>query len=150
MKIWVDGDACPAVIRDILCKAAERKAIMVSFVANQALPVPRSRWIRSIQVARGFDAADNEIVARVNAGDLVITADIPLASDVIGKGARVISPRGEVYDADNIRARLTMRDFMESMRASGEDSGGPPPLNQADRKTFAGHLDKWLQTAGNR
>lgn len=145
MKIWVDGDACPVVIKDVLCKAAERKAVMVTFVANQALAVPRSKWIRSIQVASGYDAADNEIVARLDAGDLVITADIPLASDAIGKGALVISPRGEIYDADNIRARLTMRDFMESMRASGVDSGGPPPLSQADRKTFAGHLDKWLQ-----
>lgn len=149
MKIWVDGDACPVVIRDVLCKAAERKAIMVTFVANQALPVPRSKWIRSIQVASGYDVADNEIVARLDAGDLVITGDIPLASDAIGKGAMVISPRGEIYDADNIRARLTMRDFMESMRASGVDSGGPPPLGQADRKTFAGHLDKWLQKAVN-
>jgi uncharacterized protein YaiI (UPF0178 family) len=134
MKIWVDGDACPVVIRDVLCKAAERKAIMVTFVANQALPVPRSKWIRSIQVASGYDAADNEIVARLDAGDLVITGDIPLASDAIGKGAMVISPRG---------------DFMESMRASGVDSGGPPPLSQADRKTFAAHLDKWLQKAVN-
>ena len=149
MKIWVDADACPVVIRDILCKAAERKAIMVTFVANQAVPVPRSKWIKSIRVASGYDAADDEIVVRLDAGDLVITSDIPLASDAIEKGAMVISPRGEIYDADNIRARLTMRDFMESLRASGVDSGGPPPLSQADRKTFAGHLDKWLQKVVN-
>ncbi|MCP4433070.1 MAG: YaiI/YqxD family protein [Gammaproteobacteria bacterium] len=145
MKIWVDGDACPVVIRDVLCKAAERTATTTTFVANQAVPIPRSKCIRSIQVASGYDAADNEIVARLEAGDLVITSDIPLASDAIEKGAMVLSPRGEIYDADNIRARLTMRDFMESLRASGVDSGGPPPLSQADRKTFAGHLDKWLQ-----
>lgn len=150
MKIWVDGDACPVVIRDILCKAAEREAVKVTFVANQALPVPRSKWIRSIQVATGYDAADSEIVARLGAGDLVVTSDIPLASDAIDKGAAVVSPRGEIYNRDNIRARLTMRDFMESMRASGVDAGGPAPLSQADRKNFAGHLDKWLRKAAKR
>ena len=145
MKIWVDGDACPVVIKDILCKAAERTGIVTTFVANQSLSLPSQKTIKFLQVASGYDAADNEIVRRLDAGDLVITSDIPLASDAIEKGAVVLSPRGEVYDADNIRARLTMRDFMESLRASGVDSGGPPPLNQADRKIFAGHLDKWLQ-----
>lgn len=145
MKIWVDGDACPVVIRDILCKAAERTGIITTFIANQPLPLPLLKTIKFLQVASGYDAADNEIVGRLDSGDLVITSDIPLASDAIEKGAMVLSPRGEVYDADNIRARLTMRDFMESLRASGVDSGGPPPLSQADRKTFAGHLDRWLQ-----
>ncbi len=148
MKIWVDGDACPVVIRDILCKAAERTGIITTFVANQPLPLPSLKTLRFHQVASGYDAADNEIVRRLSPGDLVITGDIPLASDAIEKGALALSPRGEVYDADNIRARLTMRDFMESLRASGIDSGGPAPLSQADRKTFAGHLDRWLQKAG--
>lgn len=145
MKIWVDGDACPVVIKDILCKAAERTGIVTTFVANQSLSLPSQKTIKFLQVASGYDAADNEIVRRLDAGDLVITSDIPLASDAIEKGALVLSPRGEVYDADNIRARLTMRDFMESLRASGVDSGGPAPLSQADRKTFADHLDRWLQ-----
>lgn len=147
MKIWVDADACPVVIRDILYKAANRTEVMTTFVANQALPVPPSKWIKSIQVASGFDAADNEIVRRLDAGDLVITSDIPLASEAIDKAATALSPRGELYTADNIRARLTMRDFMESLRASGIDSGGPPALNQSDRKAFADHLDKWLRSA---
>ena len=145
MKIWVDGDACPVVIREILCKAAERTGIITTFVANQPLPLPPLKTIKFHQVAAGYDAADNEIVRRLSPGDLVITGDIPLASEAIEKGALALSPRGEVYDADNIRARLTMRDFMESLRASGVDSGGPAPLSQADRKTFADHLDRWLQ-----
>ncbi len=149
MKIWVDGDACPVVIREILCKAAERTGITTTFIANQRLPLPSLKSIKSLQVASGYDAADHEIVRRLDAGDLVITSDIPLAADAIDKAAMVLSPRGEVYDVDNIRARLTMRDFMESLRASGVDSGGPPPLSQADRKTFAGHLDRWLQKVGN-
>jgi len=119
------------------------------FIANQRLPLPSLKSIKSLQVASGYDAADHEIVRRLDAGDLVITSDIPLAADAIDKAAMVLSPRGEVYDVDNIRARLTMRDFMESLRASGVDSGGPPPLSQADRKTFAGHLDRWLQKVGN-
>lgn len=147
MKIWVDADACPVVIRDILYKAANRTNVMTTFVANQAFSVPPSKWIKSIQVASGFDAADNEIVRRLDTGDLVITSDIPLASDAIEKGALVLSPRGESYTADNIRARLTMRDFMESLRASGIDSGGPPALNQSDRKAFADQLDKLLRRA---
>ncbi len=150
MYIWVDADACPVVIRDILCRAAERKGIIVTFIANQAVPVPRSKWIKSIRVASGFDVADNEIVARLEEGDLVITGDIPMAADAIEKGAVVLSPRGENYNADNIRERLTMRDFMESLRASGVDSGGPPPLSQADRKAFAGKLDKLLHETTHR
>ena len=150
MNIWVDADACPVVIRDILCKAADRTGTPVTFVANQRTPIPRSKWIKSIQVASGYDAADNEIVARLGEGDLVITSDIPMASEAIEKGALVLSPRGEKYHADNIRERLTMRDFMESLRASGVDSGGPPPLSMADRKAFAGQLDKWLQNTSGR
>lgn len=147
MKIWVDADACPVVIRDILYKAANRTNVMTTFVANQAIPVPPSKWIKAIRVASGFDAADNEIVRRLDAGDLVITSDIPLASEAIEKGATALSPRGELYTLDNIRARLTMRDFMESLRASGIDSGGPPALKQSDRKAFADHLDRWLRKA---
>ena len=144
MKIWVDADACPVVIKDILYRAAERTEIQLTLVANQAVNVPRSRHINFIRVASGFDVADNEIVNRMNAGDLVITADIPLASDVIEKGGLALSPRGELYTANNIKSRLNMRDFMETLRSSGIDTGGPPALNQSDRKAFADHLDKIL------
>jgi len=144
MKIWVDGDACPVVIRDILCKAADRTTTLTTFVANQPLPLPKSKWIRFLQVSAGYDVADNEIVRRLETGDLVITGDIPLAAEVIEKGGLAVTSRGEVFTADNIRARLTMRDFMESLRASGVDSGGPAALNQKDRKTFADYLDKVL------
>ena len=144
MKIWVDADACPVVIKDILYRAAERTEIQVTLVANQAVNVPRSRHINFIRVASGFDVADNEIVNRMNAGDLVVTADIPLASDVIEKGGLALSPRGELYTANNIKSRLNMRDFMETLRSSGIDTGGPPALNQGDRKAFADHLDKIL------
>ena len=144
MKIWVDADACPVVIKDILYRAAERTKIQLTLVANQAVNIPRSRHINSIRVASGFDVADNEIVNRMNAGDLVVTADIPLASDVIEKGGLALSPRGELYTASNIKSRLNMRDFMETLRASGVDTGGPPALNQSDRKAFADHLDKIL------
>jgi uncharacterized protein YaiI (UPF0178 family) len=145
MKIWVDADACPVVIRDIIYKAAERTGIVASLVANQYLQTPPSKWIKFIQVASGFDAADNEIVRRLEAGDLVITSDIPLAAEAIEKSAVVLSPRGELYTTENIRQRLTMRDFMESLRASGIDSGGPPAMNHADRKSFADHLDRILR-----
>lgn len=144
MKIWVDADACPVVIKDILYRAAERTGIQLTLVANQAITVPRSRYINFIRVASGFDVADNEVVNRMNAGDLVITADIPLASDVIDKGGLALSPRGELYTANNIKSRLNMRDFMETLRASGVDTGGPPALSQSDRKAFADHLDKIL------
>ncbi len=142
MKIWVDGDACPVVIRDILCKAAERVSTVTTFVANQPLPLPASKWVKFIQVRAGFDVADNEIVQRLTVGDLVITSDIPLAAEAIEKGGLALSPRGEIFTADNISARLTMRDFMESLRASGVDSGGPAPLSQRDRKNFADCLDR--------
>jgi len=144
MKIWIDADACPVVIKDILFRAAERTGLHLTLVANQALAVPRSRLIKSIQVAPGYDAADNEIVKRINPGDLVITSDIPLAAEIIEKQAIALSPRGELYTADNIKNRLTMRDFMDSLRSSGIDTGGPPALNQADRKAFADQLDKLL------
>lgn len=144
MKIWVDADACPVVIKEILFRAAERVGMQVTLVANQPVRVPPSRYIQFIQVPPGFDVADNEIVKRLDAGDLVITSDIPLAAEVIEKAGRALSPRGELYTTDNIKARLNMRDFMESLRSSGVDTGGPPPLNQSDRKSFADHLDKLL------
>ena len=147
MKIWVDADACPVVIKEILFKAAERTGVQLTLVANQAVRVPPSRYIKTIRVAPGFDVADNEIVKRLEAGDLVITGDIPLAAEVIEKGGIALNPRGELYSADNIRARLNMRDFMDTMRSSGMQSGGPPPLNNQDKQQFANQLDKLLAKA---
>lgn len=144
MKIWVDADACPVVIKDILFKAAERTGVETTLVVNQAIRVPPSRFIHSIQVASGFDVADNEIVDRTEPGDLVITGDIPLAADVIEKGGLALSPRGEKFTTENIKARLNIRDFMDTLRGSGIDTGGPPALNQNDRKLFADHLDRIL------
>lgn len=144
MTIWVDADACPRSVREILFRAAERRAVQVTLVANQAIEIPRSRHVRMLQVARGFDVADNEITARIVPHDLVITADIPLAADVIGKGAQVVSPRGERLTEQNIGERLNMRDFMDTMRASGLAGGGPPPLSRADRQAFANALDSYL------
>jgi len=143
-SIWVDADACPGVIKEILFRAATRTGVAVTLVANQALRIPRIPSVRVVQVASGFDVADAEIVKRVAAGDLVVTADIPLAADVIGKGGEALNPRGERYSPDTIRGVLAMRDFMDTMRASGNVVGGPPPLTQADRNAFAGHLDAWL------
>ncbi|MCH8552650.1 MAG: YaiI/YqxD family protein [Natronospirillum sp.] len=148
MKIWVDADACPNVIREILFRAAGRWKVEVTLVANQPQRTPNSPWINAIQVAQGFDVADNEIVQRLSAGDLVITADIPLAAEVIEKGGTALNPRGERYTEQNIRARLNMRDFMETLRSSGVQTGGPPTLNQSDRKRFADQLDRFL--AGHR
>lgn len=145
--IWVDADACPVVIKDILFRAAERTGLQLTLVANQPLKVPRRDNIRAVQVEKGFDVADNEIVRRASDGDLVITSDIPLAAEVIEKGARALSPRGEMYTADNIGARLNMRDFLDTMRASGVDTGGSPPLSQTDRMEFANRLDRWLARA---
>jgi len=150
MKIWVDADACPVVIKDILYRAAERTGLHLILVANQSVQIPRSRYVSFIRVASGFDVADNEIVKRLNAGDLVITSDIPLAAEVIEKGGLALSPRGELYTANNIKARLNMRDFMDTLRASGIDTGGPPALNQSDRKSFADHLDKLLVKHANK
>ena len=137
MHIWVDADACPLVIKEILYRAAERLEIPLTLVANKLLGVPRSSWIRSIQVSRGFDVADNEIARRLEKGDLVITADIPLAADVIGRGGHALNPRGEFYSPDNIRERLATRDFMEKLRETGVQTGGPAPLDNTDRKRFA-------------
>lgn len=144
MKIWVDADACPVVIRDILFRAAKRTRTMMTFVANQPVQVPASPYIRTVRVAPGFDVADNEIVRRVDAGDLVITADIPLAAEVIAKGGHALNPRGELYTTENIRGRLNMRDFLDTMRASGVNTGGPPALSHRDRQDFANNLDRLL------
>lgn len=144
MPIWVDADACPKVIKEVLYRAAERSQTELILVANQPLTVPPSRFIRTLRVAAGFDVADNEIVQRVSADDLVITADIPLAAEVLAKGAAALNPRGERYSEATIRERLTMRDFMDTLRASGVQTGGPATLNQRDRQQFAAELDKWL------
>ena len=144
MKIWVDADACPLAIREILFKAARRTSTHLVLVANQPVRTPNSEFIRSVQVSRGFDVADNEIVERLTAGDLVITSDIPLAAEVIDKGGLALSPRGELHTTENIRARLNMRDFLDTMRASGIDTGGPAAFSQRDRQAFANNLDKIL------
>lgn len=144
MNLWVDADACPVVIKEILFRAAERTKTEVILVANQSISVPPSRYIKTQRVSAGFDVADNEIVKQVQSGDLVITGDIPLASEVIDKGALALSPRGELFTSENIKARLNMRDFLETMRSSGMQSGGPPPLSQSDRQEFANHLDRIL------
>ncbi|MEE9232501.1 MAG: YaiI/YqxD family protein [Nitrospirales bacterium] len=144
MPIWVDADACPKVIKEILYRAAERTAVPVTLVANRLLHTPSSPYISALQVADGFDVADSEIVKRLEAGDLVITADIPLAAEVIAKGGHALDPRGEMHSADTIQARLTMRDFMDTLRASGVDTGGPSALSQRDRQLFAKHLDHYL------
>jgi len=144
MKIWVDADACPVVIKEILYRAAERTGVKLTLVANQALQIPNSDHIDTLQVPRGFDVADDEIVKRLSAGDLVITSDIPLAAEVIDKGGHALSPRGELHTTENIRARLNMRDFLDTMRASGADTGGPPALSQRDRQQFANNLDRFL------
>ncbi len=144
MKIWVDADACPVVIKEILFRAAERTRLSLTLVANQAVHTPPSRYIKMIQVGSGFDVADNEIVKRMTPGDLVITSDIPLAAEVIEKEGIALNPRGELYTTDNIKNRLTMRDLMDTLRSSGIDTGGPSALNQGDRKAFANQLDKLL------
>ncbi len=144
MKIWVDADACPSAIKEILFRAAVRTKINTTLVANHAMRVPPSPYIGFIQVTHGFDVADNEIVKRLNAGDLVITGDIPLAAEVIEKGGHALNPRGELYTIENIKARLTMRDFMDSLRSSGVNTGGPSSLSQANRQDFANQLDKLL------
>ncbi|TAN70907.1 MAG: YaiI/YqxD family protein [Methylobacter sp.] len=144
MRIWVDADACPNVIKDILFRLAERKQLSLTLVANQSLTVPPSKVIRAVQVSGGFDVADNYIVAHIQEGDLVITADIPLAAEVIAKHAHALNPRGELYTKENIRERLAMRDFMEEMRSAGQTSGGPPPLGQRDKQEFANALDRFL------
>lgn len=144
MHIWVDADACPVVIKEILFKAAQRTQLPMTLVANHAMRVPPAENIQFIQVTQGFDVADNEIVNRLEPTDLVITADIPLAAEVVAKGATALNPRGQLYTESNIRARLNMRDFMENLRSSGINVGGPPKLNQNDRQSFANELDRLL------
>ncbi len=148
MKIWVDADACPNPIKDILFRAAERCGIALTLVANHDIRVAPSRHISFLRVAAGFDAADSEIVKRLEAGDLVVTGDIPLAAEVIERQAQALSPRGELFTSDNIRARLSMRDLMESLRSSGIDTGGQAPLGHGDRKAFADQLDRILSRQG--
>lgn len=147
MKIWVDADACPKPIRETIVKAAERTQIPCTFVANHVIPLPKRLNISMLQVESGFDVADNEIAKRVEANDLVITSDIPLANDVIEKKAIALSPRGELFTTDNIKSRLNIRDFMDTMRSSGIQTGGPSALSQADKRAFAGHLDRILSKA---
>ncbi len=142
MKIWIDGDACPNAIKDILFRAAQRTGISLTLIANHIVKVPPSRHISFLRVASGFDVADNEIVKRLAPGDLVITGDIPLAAEIIENQGQALNPRGELYTRDNIKARLVMRDLMESLRSSGIESGGQAPLNHGDRKAFADQLDK--------
>lgn len=146
MKIWVDADSCPVVIKEILFRAANRAQITTILVANHAMRIPPSEWIKFQQVQAGFDVADNKIVQQIKAGDLLICADIPLASEAIEKGATVISPRGERYTLSNIKARLTMRDFMQDLRDSGVETGGQKPFNQADRQSFANELDRFINS----
>jgi uncharacterized protein YaiI (UPF0178 family) len=147
VKIWVDADACPVVIKEILYRAAKRTSTEMTLVANQPLSVPPSPLIKTIQVSSGFDVADNEIVRRSEAGDLVITADIPLAAEIIEKGAHALNPRGELYTTENIKARLNMRDFMDTLRGSGIQTGGPKEFSQSDRQAFANALDRLLAKA---
>jgi uncharacterized protein YaiI (UPF0178 family) len=144
MKIWVDADACPNVIKDILFRAAQRVQISTILVANQLIKTPPSRYISKVQVRAGFDEADKYIAEAIEQGDLVITADIPLASQVIDKGGHALNPRGELYSRDNIRQRLSLRNFMEELRSSGVNTGGPPSLSQSDRQAFANELDRFL------
>ena len=145
MKVWVDADACPVVVKEMLFRAAARTGVQLTLVANQPLSTPASANIQSLQVPKGFDVADDEIVKRVTAGDLVITSDIPLAADVIAKGGHALSPRGEMHTKENIGARLNMRDFLDTMRSSGvEMSGGPAAFSQRDKQTFANNLDRFL------
>lgn len=144
MRIWVDADSCPVVIKEILFRAAERTGIMTTLVANHPLRIPPSPHINFVRVPAGLDVADNEIVTQMQSGDLVITADIPLAAEVVEQGGAALNPRGEFYSIENIRSRLAMRDFMDSLRASGIDTGGPPPLSKNDHQKFANRLDSFL------
>jgi hypothetical protein len=144
MRIWVDADACPAVIKAILFRAAERTGVALTLVANRPLRIPSLRAVTFIQVAAGLDVADNEIVKRLAVGDLVITSDIPLAAAAVGKGGYALNPRGELYSEDNVKAHLDMRNFMDNLRGCGIETGGPPALSQRDRQSFANNLDKLL------
>jgi uncharacterized protein YaiI (UPF0178 family) len=144
MKIWVDADACPVVIKEILFRAAERTGVELTLIANHPIKVPSLKQINFLQVMSGFDVADNEIIARVSDNDLIITSDIPLAAEVIEKGCLALSPRGELFTKHNIKVKLNMRDFMDMMRSSVQESGGPAAMNNNDRKSFADQLDRWL------
>jgi uncharacterized protein YaiI (UPF0178 family) len=144
--IWVDADACPVPIKEMLFKAAARTGMSLTLIANHSMRVPSGDNIRFILVPKGYDVADNRLTAEVTSGDLVVTSDIPLAAELIEKGAEVVNPRGDIYSVENIKARLTMRDFMETMRASGVQSGGPAPLSAKDRQKFAGVLDRYCQS----
>ena len=144
MKIWVDADACPNVVKEILFRVAARAKVDVILVANKSLATPPSAFIKSIRVSAGFDVADNYIVQEIEAGDLIITADIPLAAEVIEKGGHALNPRGELYSTETIKQKLVMRDLMDELRGSGEMTGGPPPLNQRDRREFANQLDRFV------
>lgn len=144
MSIWVDADACPGVIKDILYRAADRAALQLTLVANRALQIPRSPWIRMVQVPGGFDVADHHIVAAATGGDLVITADIPLAAAVVAKGATALNPRGELYTRDNVQGLLDMRNFMDTLRSSGVETSGPRSLDNSDRQAFARQLERWI------
>lgn len=148
--IWVDADACPKPMREMIIRAAERTQIKTVFVANHALPLPKRNMISQIQVSAGFDVADHEIVKRVNPGDLVITQDIPLADELLTKGAQALSPRGELFTHENIKSRLNIRDFIETMRSSGVQTGGPNALSEADKRQFASHFDRILSQAQRR
>ena len=150
MQLWVDADACPVVIKEILFRAAERTCSPLTLVANQPIRVPSSQYIKTVQVPAGFDVADDEIVKRLEAGDLVITADIPLAAEVIEKGGHALNPRGELYTTENIKARLNMRDFMDTLRSSGINTGGPPAISLSDRQEFANNLDRFLAKYANK
>jgi uncharacterized protein YaiI (UPF0178 family) len=144
MKIWVDADACPKVIKEILFRAAERRQVQLTLVANKLLYCPPSKVIRALQVPAGFDVADNKIAELVVAGDLVVTADIPLAAQVIARGGHALNPRGEFYTQDNIQERLTMRNFMDGLRSSGVETSGPPTFNRSNNQAFANQLDRFL------
>lgn len=144
MQLWVDADACPFVIKEILFRAAERKRVVLTLVANQPLRTPPSAYIRSIQVPAGFDVADNRIAQDMQPGDLVITADIPLAAEVIQRGGHALNPRGEFYSKENIQERLNMRNFLDELRSSGVNTGGPAAFSQGDRQAFANQLDRFL------
>ena len=150
MRIWVDADACPGVIKDILYRVAERLEMELILVANKLMKVPGSRFVRSMQVPNGADVADAEIVRLLEAGDLVVTGDIPLAADVLDKGGFALNPRGEFYTDATIAQQLTMRKFMEELRQNGVDTGGPSPFNQADQRNFANSLDRHLQRHAKR
>ncbi len=149
MHIWVDADACPRAVKEILFRAAQRTGVSMTLVANQPMPTPPGQLIRAVQVSGGFDVADDWIVERTSPGDLVITADIPLAAQVVEKGALALNPRGELYTEDNVRQRLAMRDLMAELRDAGEVRGGPPALSARDRQAFANSLDRVLAKAGS-